>query len=117
MAMDPKLKDTLIQEYKDANPTSENSIEIVQEIADNHELTVNQVRMVLVTAGVYVKKDPAKAAPGGAGAKEGTGAKRVSKESSIAALRAKIEAAGKPVDDEILEKLTGKAAVYFASLF
>jgi hypothetical protein len=40
----------------------------------------------------------------------------VSKESSIADLRAAIEAKGGPVDDDILSKLTGKAAVYFLSV-
>ena len=46
----------------------------------------------------------------------GDAPKRVSKESSIAALRALIVGKGAEVDDEILEKLTGKAAVYFAAV-
>lgn len=118
----PELKEKVIQMYKDAGPTPENSTEIVKEIAEELELTANGVRMVLIQAEVYVKKDVA--AAGGAsktatGTKtaSGTGTKRVSKEDSIKALKDKIEAAGKEVDDEILDKLTGKAAVYLASLF
>ena len=43
-------------------------------------------------------------------------AKRVSKESSIQALKAAITAKGKPVDDDVLDKLTGKAAIYLTSI-
>ena len=118
----PELKEKVIAMYQEKGPTAENSTEIVKELADELELTANGVRMVLIQAGVYVKKEVA-ASTGTAtktttGTKTaGTGAKRVSKEDSIAALKAKIEAAGKEVDDEILDKLTGKAAVYLASLF
>jgi hypothetical protein len=71
--------------------------------------------MVLVQAGVYVKKE-AGASTTKTKAPSGDGTKRVSKESSIAELRAAIEAAGKEVDEDILSKLTGKAAVYFLSV-
>ena len=40
----------------------------------------------------------------------------MSKEASIAALKAAIKARGKAVDEEILDKLTGKAAVYLTSV-
>jgi hypothetical protein len=70
--------------------------------------------MVLVQAGVYVKKE-ASSSPSKTKT-TGEGTKRVSKESSIAELTAAIEAAGKPVDEDILSKLTGKAAVYFLSV-
>lgn len=119
----PELKEKVIAMYQEKGPTAENSTEIVKELADELELTANGVRMVLIQAGVYVKKEVAAstgtAKTGSAGGKtsSGTGSKRVSKEDSIAALKAKIEAAGKEVDDEILDKLTGKAAVYLASLF
>lgn len=120
----PELKEKVIAMYQEKGPTAENSTEIVKELADELELTANGVRMVLIQAGVYVKKEVAASTgaatkTGSAGGKtsSGTGSKRVSKEDSIAALKAKIEAAGKDVDDEILDKLTGKAAVYLASLF
>ena len=114
MAWTDELKATVIDAYTSAEPTAENSSEIIKEIAEEHQQSPNGVRMVLVQAGVYVKKE---AAAGGKSKPEAKGdaPKRVSKESSIAALRAAIEARGGPVDDEILEKLTGKAAIYFTS--
>jgi transposase-like protein len=118
----PELKEKVIAMYQEKQPTPENSTEIVKEIAEEIEQSTNGVRMVLIQSGVYVKKEVA--ASTGTTTKTttgtktaGTGTKRVSKEDSIAALKAKIEAAGKEVDDEILDKLTGKAAVYLASLF
>jgi hypothetical protein len=109
----PELKQEVIEKYEAAKPTAETSTEIIKDIADEIEMSPNGVRMVLVQAGVYVKKEaaaPGKAKP--ATDKPG----RVSKESAIADLRAAIEAAGKTVDEDILSKLTGKAAVYFLSI-
>lgn len=115
MAWTDELKKQVIEAYEAGNPTPENSTELIKEIAEEHEQSPNGVRMVLVQAGVYVKKEAGTTAKGKAEPK-GEGTKRVSKESSIAALRAAIESRGGPIDDEILEKLTGKAAVYFASV-
>lgn len=117
MAWTEEMKTTVIEQYVAGEPTPETSTELIKSIAEEHEQSPNGVRMVLVQAGVYVKKDAN--APGEKKtttvAKEGA-VKRVSKESSIAALKAAIVAAGRTVDDEILDKLTGKAAVYFASI-
>lgn len=110
-----ELKQDVIAKYEAAGPTPENSTEIIKDIAEEIEMSPNGVRMVLVQAGVYVKKEA------GASASKTTKAAgdkpaRVSKESAIAELREAIEGAGKPVDDDILSKLTGKAAVYFLSV-
>lgn len=117
-----ELKAKVIKLYKDKNPTAENSMEIVKEIAEEIEQSPNGVRMILVQAGVYVKKEAADSSSGKAGGKtaktgdkEG-GTKRVSKEEQYAALRAAIEAADGTVDDEIITKLTGKAAAYFTEV-
>lgn len=114
----PELKEKVIKMYKEAEPTPETSTEIIKDIADELEQSANGVRMVLVQAGVYVKKDaaaaPAKGTSGKATAGEGT--KRVSKDAAIAELKAAIEEKGAPVDEDILGKLTGKAAVYFLSV-
>ena len=119
MAWTDALKAQVIEQYTAAEPTPETSTEIIKDIAEEHEQSPNGLRMVLVQAGVYIKKE----AGGGTEAKAkgtaktaGEGTKRVSKESSIATLRAAIEARGAAVDDEILDKLTGKAAVYFAQV-
>lgn len=113
----PELKQEVIEKYEGAGPTPENSTEIIKDIAEEMEMSPNSVRMVLVQAGVYVKKDAAASGGGKTTTKkDGEGTKRVSKESAIADLRAKIEELGKPVDEDILGKLTGKAAVYLLSV-
>jgi hypothetical protein len=110
-----ELKKEVIEKYEAAGPTPESSTEIIKDIAEEIEMSPNGVRMVLVQAGVYVKKE-AGSAPTKTAKPSGEGTKRVSKESSIAELRTAIEAAGKEVDEDILSKLTGKAAVYFLSI-
>jgi transposase-like protein len=113
-----ELKEQVIQMYKDAEPTPETSTEIIKEIADELEQSPNGVRQVLVQAKVYIKKEvvaeKGKTSTSKSGSSEGT--KRVSKESQIDALRAAINAIGATVDEEILSKLTGKAATYFTSV-
>jgi transposase-like protein len=113
-----ELKEQVIQMYKDAEPTPETSTEIIKEIADELEQSPNGVRQVLVQAKVYIKKEVApekgKTSTSKSGSSEGT--KRVSKESQIEALRTAIIAIGATVDEEILSKLTGKAATYFTSV-
>ena len=114
MSWTPELKAQVVEMYTKAEPTAETSTEIIKDIAEEIEQSPNGVRMVLVQAGVYVKKE---AAAGGGEAKKttkagSTGTGRVSKESSIAALKEAIQAKGATVDDDILDKLTGKAAVY-----
>lgn len=112
-----ELKAKVIKMYKDAEPSLESSTEIIKDIADEIEASPNGVRMVLVQAGVYVKKDAsASTTKPGATKAAGEGTKRVSKEASIAELRAAIEAKNAQVDDDILTKLTGKAAIYFLNV-
>jgi hypothetical protein len=109
-----ELKTKVIEMYETAGPTPESSTEIIKDIAEEIEMSPNGVRMVLVQAGVYVKKE-ASSSPSKTKT-TGEGTKRVSKESSIAELKAALEDANKPVDEDILSKLTGKAAVYFLSV-
>lgn len=113
----PELREKVVKMYTDAGPTPETSTEIIKDIADEIEESPNGVRMVLIQAKVYVKKEEAAAKTSAkkTGA-SGEGTKRVSKESAIADLRAAIEDKGAAVDDDILSKLTGKAAVYFLSV-
>lgn len=115
MAWDDDKRAKAISMYEEANPTPENSLDIVAEVAESIGETVNGVRAILSKAGVYVKKE---AAAGEAKSKTTKSAStRVSKEDAQAQLIAAIEAAGKEVDNDIISKLTGKAAVYFAALF
>lgn len=111
-------KQKAIQAYKDAEPTATNSTEIVKQIAEDMELSPNAIRMVLIQAGVYVKKEDAAASTSSAGTKKatGTGTKKASKEELHAALVQAIEAKGGTADMDIIGKLTGKAAEYFTSV-
>lgn len=117
MAWTEESKQEVVDKYLALGPTAENSTELVKQIAEELDQSPNGVRQVLVQAGAYVKKDPTAttAKPGTkTGAAEGT--KRVSKESQVAALKAAIEAKGVEVDEDILSKLTGKAAAYFTDV-
>lgn len=111
-----ELKAKAIQMYEDAEPTPENSVEIVKEIAAELDRTANGVRLILTKAGVYQKKAEGSKSSTSASS-TGDKAPRVSKEAAHKRLTDAIEAAGKNVDSEIISKLTGKAAVYFAELF
>jgi hypothetical protein len=108
-----ELKTTVIDMYKEAEPTADTSVEIVKNITDElgEGFTVNGVRMILSKAGVYIKKTPGTAAK-----TDSTKAPRVNKAESITALTEAIEALGMEADGDILGKLTGKAAVYFTSI-
>lgn len=119
MAWTDEKRQEAIDMYTAANPTAANSLEIAGDVAEKLSETANGVRAILSKAGVYVKKETASAASGAKpkAAGDGTKAPRVSKEDSHAALTAAIEAAGHTADSEIISKLTGKAAVYFTSLF
>ena len=113
MAWDDAKKKKVVDLYLAGEPTPENSMEIVKEIADDLDESPNGVRMILSKAGVYVTKTTsAKTST----AKSGTGTARVSKEDSQARLIAAINTIGATVDEEIISKLTGKAAVYLATI-
>ncbi len=110
-----ELKAKVVKMYEDAEPTPETSTEIIKDIAEEIEMSPNGVRMVLVQAEVYVKKEPAKGASKTAAA-GGDKPKRASKEDAINELRKASEAREKEVDEDIVSKLTGKAGQYFASV-
>jgi len=112
MAWTDEKKAEVIAAYEAAEPTAETSMEVVKQIAEDFEESPNGVRMILTKAGVYVKKTaPTKSTKGGVSS--GT---RVSKASAQEALAGAIRDAGQEVDEEILSKLTGKAAQYLAAV-
>ena len=53
-----ELKASVVKKYEAAEPTAETSTEIVKDIAEalGDGFTVNGVRVILVKAGVYIKK-------------------------------------------------------------
>lgn len=115
-----ELKAKVVKLYQDANPTPETSVEIVKKIAEDIGESANGVRMVLMKAEVYLKKDAgassSTATKSGSTATKSEGTKRVSKESQIAELKAAITARDGKLDEDILSKLTGKAAAYFTEI-
>jgi hypothetical protein len=116
-AWTPELKQTVIDRYLAESPTGDTSTEIIKDLAEEFEQSPNGVRMILVQAEVYVKKEAAAGtSKTGTTAKTGDAPKRVSKESSIAALTEALREADAVVDAEIIDKLTGKAAVYFTNV-
>ena len=114
MAWDDDKKAQAVSMYLEAEPTPETSMEIVKEIAEELEESPNGVRMILTKAEVYVKKAPAPSASRSGGGS--TGGTRVSKAAAIEDLMGALGDAGAEVDDEIISKLTGKAAQYFAKV-
>lgn len=113
MAWDDDKKAAVIAAYEEANPTPETSMEVVKEIADEFEESANGVRMILSKAGVYIKKTPA----AGSGSNQSSGGgSRVSKAAAQETLIAALTDAGVEIDNDIVEKLTGKAAQYFAGV-
>ena len=112
MSWTDEKKAEAIEAYQDADPTPETYMEIVKDIANDLGESPNGVRMILTKAGVYVKKAAATANGGGTS----SGGTRVSKQAAQDALVAAINDKGLTVDEDIISKLTGKAAQYFAGL-
>lgn len=111
MAWTDESKEQAVEMYTAEEPTPENSMEIVKMVAEELGESPNGVRMILTKAGVYVKKTPAAKSSGG-----GTGGGRVNVAQAQDDLVKAISDAGKDADTAIISKLTGKAAVYFATL-
>ncbi len=111
VAWTDEKKQEAVDMYTAEEPTPENSMEIVKDIADQLEESPNGVRMILTKAGVYVRKTPAPS--GGSG---GGGGGRVSVADAQAAVTSALSDAGQEVDAAIISKLTGKAANYFATI-
>ena len=111
MAWTDESKEQAVEMYTAEEPTPENSMEIVKNIAEELGESPNGVRMILTKAGVYVKKTPAVKSSSG-----GTGGGRVNVAAAQEGLTKAIADAGEEADGAIVSKLTGKAAVYFTNL-
>lgn len=103
-----ELISKVVKEYEENEPTPETSMDIVRELAEKYEQSPNGIRVQLSRAGVYIKKTPAKT-----DSKQSTGSKRVNKAEALDTLKATIKKVGQEVDVDIIDRLTGKAAVYF----
>ena len=109
MAWDDAKKAEAVDLYQQQVPTPETSMEIVKDVADSLGESPNGVRMILTRAGVYVKKAPTRSS-------SSNSTSRVSKADAQNTLRDAIQDAGQEVDMSIIDKLTGKAAVYITSI-
>ena len=109
MAWDDAKKAEAVDLYSSQEPTPETSMEIVKDVADSLGESPNGVRMILTRAGVYVKKAPTRSS-------NSTSGGRVSKTDAQNTLRDAIQDAGQEVDMSIIDKLTGKAAVYITGI-
>ena len=107
----PEIKQNIVKAYLESDPTPDTSVELVKELAEKFERTPNSIRMILTKEDVYVKKEPVKKAT-----TEGGGGTRVSKSDSLQALKDVLSAQGLKVDVEIIDKMTGKAAIYFTEI-
>ena len=105
-----ELRAQVIADYAAAEPTPETSVEIVKEIAESTGTTPNGVMAILLRDGSYVKKTATK--------KESTSSKgtRVNKAEAVKSLTDTIKANSLTLDDDIISKLTGKAAAYFNTI-
>ena len=110
MAWTDESKAEAVELYTTEDPTPETSMEIVKTIADTLGESPNGVRMILTKAGVYVKKAPATSSA------KSNGGGRVSKADAQQTLKDALSDAGQEIDGDIIDKLTGKAAVYMAGV-
>lgn len=118
--------EVMTKDYTTDAERSANSSQVLETIVNKLKdgempgATVNGVRMILVKAGVFHKKSAATAgekSTSTGGADKATGAKRVSKADAhqeLINLINTIDAA--LVDEEVITKLTGKAAQYVSSI-
>ena len=112
-----ELTAQVVETYEASDPTPENTVELCKTIADEVGATVNAVRMVLSNRGVYVTKAPGATKP--AATKDADGKekpKRVSKAAAQAELISVLAELEADVEEDIIEKLTGKAALYFTGV-
>ena len=112
MAWTDESKTEAVNLYTDASATPETSMEIVKDIADQLGESPNGVRMILTKAGVYVKKTPATSSTKSSHG----GGSRVSKAEAQQTLKDALSDSGQEIDGDIIDKLTGKAAVYMAGV-
>lgn len=105
-------KQEVIEDYTSRNPTSENTVEIVADMAVKYSKTVNGLRMILSKGGVYVSAGKKTAT-----AEDADKPKRKSKQDSLDELNKLLTDNKVEVDETVTSKLTGKAAEFFIGAF
>lgn len=106
-----ELRAEVVAAYLKQKPTEDTTVECLEAVAKEFDKTVNGVRMILTKAEAYIKKTPAKSKT-----KVKEGGVKVSKAAAIETLTTIMQSEGLDIDEDILSKMTGKAAVYFTSI-
>ena len=114
-----ELKEEVIQRYEEelaAFSTDEEkasrSVEVVQNLSEEFDKTPNGVRMVLVKANVYVKAQKTAKPTTSTGT-----TKRINKAEAQQELKNAIALIDSDlIDEDIIERTTGKAAQYFTEV-
>ena len=113
----PELKAEAISQYVERineflpEDQPSHTLEVIAELAASFGFTKNSMRGVVQQSEHYVKA--AKKAPA---VSDKPATKRPNKAQALAELKAAIADGGAEVNDELIEKLTGIEAVYFAQV-
>jgi hypothetical protein len=106
--------DTMKNEYDTDEARAAATTEVCAELAEIHGESTNGVITILNKAKVYIKKSAVRKP---AATKEGGTTTRVNKAEALQELTNLIKTIDpEGVDEEIISKLTGKAALYFAGV-
>lgn len=116
-----ELKQEVVAQYEaemsklDEEERGQQSTEVCKQIAKDLDKTTNGVRMILTKAGVYIKKTPTAKSATSSSSTGGT--KRVNKAQAIEELKGAIQLIDEElIEDDVISKLTGKAAQYFTGV-
>lgn len=102
-------------QYETDKERADATTEVVKQLSEKYDEKPNGTRMVLMGAGVYIKKTPGTKTTDSASKSGGT--KRINKAEAQQSLTNTIAAIDPAlVDEEIITKLTGKAAAYFVGV-
>lgn len=104
--------DTMTNEYDTDEARAAATTEVCAELATIHGETPNGVISILNRAEVYIKKSAVRKTA----TKAGGTSTRVNKAEALQELTNLIKTIDAEVNDEIISKLTGKAALYFAGV-
>lgn len=103
-----ELKEQVVEEYLAGKPTPETTGDIVTGLAEKHNKSANGIVRILVLAQVYITRTKQKT--------ETSGTSRIPKAESLLTLTNLMDANEIELDSAVIDKLTGKAAIYWAGV-
>lgn len=104
-----EFKEEIKRKYLESDPTANNTVELCKSLADEHGVSANVIRQLLVNAEVYISQGQITAS------KKSTSTK-LDKSKMQDSIQTVIEGLGEKADLDIISKLTGKAANYLSSV-